>query len=216
MKNIMMTIMVGLFLIGTACSAKAAVLLPGALFVAPSGAVAPAGTFVTSLVDNFTGTDINNTVYFTGTLDEAVLTNSTGMLFEYSFINNSSSIDAITQLATLGYSNYSVNADALSAGILPGSPSVNGMDRSAGAGDVVTFGWIANPVNPGQSSGSFWIQTDAPTYQAATTQLIGGGIATMATDGPAGLPAATPEPASMALLGMGFIGLIGLKRPRSV
>jgi hypothetical protein len=213
MKNIIMTIMVGLFLIGTACSANAEVLLPGALNVAPTGAAAPTGTYVTSITDSFIGTDITGTVYYTGTLTETVLRDSTGLVFEYSFSNDSTSKDAITQLATLNYAGYYVSADALT--------SVNGMDRSSGQGDVVTFGWLDNPVDPGQSSGSFWIQTNASAYQAGSTQLIGAGIASTSTDGPAGLipaanPLVTPEPATMSLLGMGLISLGGLRRKRSV
>lgn len=215
MKKIMMIVMASMLLIVATSRAHAVVLLPGDLNIAPTGAASPGGTFLTSVVAPFTGTDINGTVYYTGTLTETVRQNSTGTLFEYSFNNNIGSIEAITQLATQDYSRFSVDADALAvAGSATGTPSVNGMNRSNGGnGSFITYGWLNNPVNPGQNSGSFWIQTNAPSYEAGTTQLIGGGIATVRSFGPS---AAVPEPATMSLLGMGFLGLLRFRRKNTV
>lgn len=208
MKKIVMMIMVSLFLVGAVSTASAVVLLPGDTAIVPTGAASPGGTFVTSIVDvPFTGTDIGGTVYFTGLLTETVRSNSTGLLFEYSFTNDVASINEITQISVTDYAGFSTDVDGP---MNPALPSINGLSRSNN-GVSVTAGYLDYPVQEGLLSGTFWIQTNAPQYTAGSTQFLGTGIATISTLGPA-----VPEPATVSLLGMGLLGLLGFKRKRTV
>lgn len=76
-KTLIITI--GFLFLSVMAGPAQAVLVPSGGFLAPTGAVSPGGTLVTSLTVPFLGVS----EFIGGTITQNVLQNDTGMLFEY-------------------------------------------------------------------------------------------------------------------------------------
>lgn len=196
-KLLIATLMLGL-IFGLTATAKAVVLAPGGAALA-TGAASPGGTLLTSILGApFTGVDAGGTVYFTGTLSQWVRQNATGMLFEYQFSNSSGSI--INRLSATNFTGFYTDVD-----VVAGAASM--MTRSDASTVAFAPPWLSPGVGPGETSPLFWIQTDALYYGPGGVVVQDGGNARISCYGPA-----VPEPGSMLLLGMGVLGLAGLRK----
>jgi hypothetical protein len=162
---------------------------------------------------------------FAGTLTTTVISGDTsnpygGLTFTYLLTNDLASTHAIERLTINGYSGFLVEANYQT----PTSDQIPTLfDRSAGLGDTVGESFY-NPIislpgfgngvlSPGATSALLVLQTDAQFYQLSTANVIDGSVATVATFAP--VPA-IPEPSSIALASLGFIGLALWRRRRRI
>lgn len=93
------------------------------------------------------------------------------------------------------------------------------VDRSLGAdpldetgGDVVGFSFIGAPLGsgkivPGKHSNLLIVRTNAEAYTVTTAAVINGSTANPASFAPT---AVIPEPSTLALASLGFVGLVGM------
>jgi hypothetical protein len=211
MKKILITTLVGLFVLGLAGSAKAVPLTPG-LFVTPTGAGLPGGL---GAAVASTGAMVSpNNGYLATTLRQDVYMNpGVGLLFVYIFANRVASRDAVTHMSTIDYEGFTTDVDAYQTGVSGDMPYIIGRNLS---GATVDFNFVStNPVDagvyPGTRSATLWIQTNAQYYTAGHATLLDGTYSQFNVFGPA-----VPEPCSMTLLGMGILGLFGLKRKKAI
>jgi hypothetical protein len=202
MKKILLTTLIALFVLSLATTAKAVTLNPG-LVVTSLGASTPSGSIVTSLLDqSFIGKDIDGAKFFSGTLDQYVYKNKTGLLFVYQVHNNNIYPDHIQTLSTTGYSGFATGVDI-------DSLAGKSISRSS-SGGTVTFNFL--DIADGTTSPYYWIQTDARYLRWAGTNLIDGGTANLRTYAPG---PGVPEPTTMLLFGMGVLGLFGIGRKKA-
>ncbi len=201
MKKAILIAMLGLMMASTAFAIP---LLPGTFGVSTTGAAAPTGDLVASIIDApFTGVDANGNITFTGTLNQWVYYNSTGMLFTYLFSSDSESVNVIERLSTIDFSGWTTNVDSLQTA---GDPWPLSFERSSDGSTVSAAHYV---MAQGKTSSLLWIQTDAQYYGIGSTSLIDGGIANIQTYAPA-----IPEPGTMMLLGTGLLGMIGYGKVR--
>lgn len=114
----------------------------------------------------------------------------------------------------VGYTTLSAGQDGFVSG---GTMPLTVGRSAAGNGSVVTFdypdqGIPANDILPGDHTAVLLIQTNATNYTTGMFSAIDGATATSTAFEPA---AATPEPSSVALSGLGLVGFaLLLKRVR--
>lgn len=186
-------------------------------------ALAPGGTVLTPVLpgfpDNYVSLDFSQTPFtgvnalgetrFTGNLQSYVFRNTVDNTLGFAWIvtNDATSTSSLEALGLTGYQGFSTSVAQDPVGLGGGTNSF-AASRDA-LGDVVSFSWLNTPLGsgtivPGTFSSPQWIFTNATSYTIGSANLIDGAVATV----PTFAPKAVPEPASMAALGLGAIGIL--------
>jgi hypothetical protein len=170
-----------------------------------------------------TGTTISNNLNFT--LNTAVYEDPDNTFcadcldFVYQVINSATSTDNVGRVtaitftgfqADVGYSTGGEPADGGTA-FPTGTIAPGLVDRNSA--DTIGFQFSSSPsavIPPGAASTVLVIETDAKTFSSGFVSIIDGG----ATNEAAFQPASAPEPGTALLLGLGMIGLAGVRRLR--
>ena len=150
----------------------------------------------------------------TGSYVAQVFRNSNGGLdFTYDFNVTGGGVTAATMATFLPTLLGSIfRTDVF---FLPGTGTVvpSSASRTAGTGDFLTFTYIPNTVNDGESSDTLVIATDAHQFNnQGILGLLGGDTASVRAFQPIGTP--IPEPSSMLLFGTGLSTLGATLRRR--
>lgn len=196
-----------------------AVSLPANSSVLSTGAAVPVGgvTLVGGSPIAFTAAT------FSGTLTSSVISGDTsnpygGLTFTYLLSNDAASAHAIGRLTINDFASFLVTANyqTPTGGQLPTL-----FDRSSGPGDTVGQSFIApiaalpgfgqGTLAPGSTSALLVLQTDAIRFQPTLASVIDGSVASVWTYAP---ELNVPEPSTLALAAIGFVGLIGWQRRR--
>jgi hypothetical protein len=192
----------------------AAPLAPNATIAAPgepdpTGGVVQAGTGIAVPFASPAGPGS-----FSGTLTTTVRAGDPsnllgGLTFTYRITNDASSASAIERMTNLNFAGWltDVSYQTPAAGVAPTS-----VDRDASSS---TVGWSfsalgAGVIPVGGSSALVVIQTNAPAFAPINANIIDGSIAIAPSFGPVPIP----EPASLALLGIGLLSAGALRRRR--
>lgn len=190
----------GCGVLGFTAVARAVIILPGQA-EATTGLGAFGGTKVGDTGSlPFTGINSVSGIVFTGSLDTQVYADSGGLDFVYQLSNNSNSLDSIERMASSGFSGYTTNADYI-AGTGAASPF---LVSSSTSGDVIGFSFLsAAAIQPGQTSDTLVIKTDATAFTTGSVSVSDGGVANVSSFS----PVAVPEPASATVAAFGFSAL---------
>ena len=168
------------------------------------------GTLVASAI-----TAISNASY-NGFARTAVYDTGTGLDFYYQFSNDASSKNGVERFtgydfSSLGANIVSVFQTSAAFGIFTtGTETSDYADRTALG--VIGFNFVPNglsKINPGTTSFTQIIRTDARSYQSGNFGLLDG-----IGDNAVGFAAAVPEPETYAMLlaGLGLMGTIARRR----
>lgn len=196
----------GVLAFGLASSANAVVLGPGGFGIVDSQ-IFVLGSEQAVVLQPVVGENALNEVRFTGELSaDAFLEQSGFYTFYYRFANSANSADAVHRFTMTGFSGYTV--DAFYLGLEAGNVFPLFADRS-NDGNTVGFTYLPRivggngEVDPGMTTFIMGIRTNATNYKLGTTSIINGAVDTVQTFAPA-----VPEPASMAILGVGLVALL--------
>lgn len=224
-------------------AANAAPVCAGALLMNPGDTVVMAGAFgdctgtavASTLLASLSVPFVSSTGSDSGTLISAVYReNAAGTLdFYYQVVLNTTSTncggggqpacDPIARETNINFNNggpwvtWAATRGDATGPFVAGTVSPITADRNA-LGNVVGFSF--NPpdgakIQPGETSSILIVSTNATNFTAGFSNVIDGGVTTVASFEPAG-PATVPEPASLVLLGSGLLTLIGIRRSRTV
>lgn len=157
-----------------------------------------------------------------GFIYSAVYDDAGTLDFYYQVINDASSATALARMTATDFMGFTTNAAYRTDGsTLAGTGFINGTNAPVTAdsnidGSVIGFSFYppTGPpaeIAPGESSFVLIISTNATQFAAGNASIIDGGTDTVS----AFQPSSVPEPATLGLLGLGLIGLAGLRRRRS-
>ena len=211
MKKLLITALVAMFMFAFTGSAMAVVLAPGAGDTSVSGIGSyTLGSLVDSIVAPFSfGSDTLHPM--TGTVTQEVRTgDGSGLLFTYLIARTDvDGTEVISRLTATNFTSFTTDVDY--DGNFSGIP-VNTVDRNSAA--VVGFDFATGITKyDGDTSHLgklLWIQTDALYYDIGTVSLINGRTQDLDVFGPI-----VPEPMTVSLLGMGILGLFGIRKRKS-
>lgn len=166
----------------------------------------------------FDAVDAQNVPKYSGVLRTAVYRNASSTLdFYYQFSNSGGSADSVGRLTMTNFAGFTTdvgyrmdNFDG--AGLfLDGTQSALSADRSSTGGTIgFGFGPGSGQINPGETSASLVIRTNAVNYTAGSVTTQNGAVFTTASFAPTG--GAVPEPGTYLMMGLGLIGLAALRR----
>lgn len=172
------------------------------------------GTIVASKASGITGLDNLNNVIFTGTVYSYVVQydGAGDLAFGFYLHNDITSrdpIERITVKSFAGFQTWVTNGDATFGP--PLFPHSFFATRTAD-GSSLGFNWVVGAgdgeILPGDEGRFVWIATNAKNYTDGQLSAIDGGVGNTDTYAP------VPEPATMAVLGLGAISLIRRRRNR--
>jgi hypothetical protein len=196
--------------------ARATVLAPGGSVTAPDASFGPVVypstyTVVASSV-NQVGTPGGGSS-ITATLTTEVLRETGGTLdFLYQVENTTAAGgDDLHRVTTIHFKGWTTDVQFATTSpgysfVAPGTTMMTSADRSANG---ATIGWQISPegsaagVEPGKWSNILIIKTNATSFTTGSTFAIDGGNVSFNSFQPG------PEPSSMAIAGLGALGLIG-------
>ena len=174
------------------------------------------GNVIASKFSNVVGKDNNNNVVFTGFAYSTVVQydNAGDLAFGFYYHNDPTSKDAVERLTVTDFGGFNLAvANGDNTFVAPGTPHAYFATRSNN-GSILGFNWVNGlgdgPINPGTEGRFVWILTDAKQYTDGQLSAIDGGVGTTDTYAPA-----VPEPATMAVLGVGAIAMIRRRRKQS-
>lgn len=140
-------------------------------------------------------------VKFTGTLHQRVVraTHSGKLDFYFQIVNNAGSADSIHRMTNTSFRGFTTAVE-YRTDIIGGTVAPKWATRSTD-GSVMGWDFDREPFGnglmaPGKTSLWMVIRTNAASYTTGSTQLINGGVGTVASFAP------VPEPATMALAGL--------------
>ncbi len=175
------------------------------------------GTVIANKTTSIVGKDNNNNIVFTGFATSYVVQydGAGDLAFGFFVQNDASSHDAIERVTVTDFAGFStVVANGDNTFVAPTVPHAYFATRS-GNGSILGFNWVVGlgdgDITQGNEGRFVWIETDAKAYKDGQLSAIDGGVGTTDTYA----PAAVPEPATMAVLGVGAVAMIRRRRKQS-
>ena len=176
---------------------------------------ATTGTLLAWLSEPFTYTTGTGTT--SGYIYSAVYNDGGTLDFYYQVVNSDSSADPLDRETDSAFTGFTTNSAYITNGSsLSGTGFVDGAEPpitadSNSSGTIIGFDFpvsSSDEIGPGTASNVLIISTDATDYTTGYASVIDSGTATVLSF----QPATVPEPATLALMGFGLIGLAAWRR----
>jgi PEP-CTERM motif-containing protein len=219
-SRIAMTIVSTLLMMAFSPLVHATSLTPGNSVV-PSLLTGAPGTLLATVNTSYNN-GLPSPLGLTGLFFQEVYRTAGGTLdFYYQFVNGTPTafIARETQQSFAGLTTdvfiRTDDVDGVSGALLPGGVPPVSADRTSN-GIVVGFDFgslDATKVGPGQTSNILVIRTDATAFSTGNSALQGASTVNIIDNVPV-ITSVIPEPASILLLGSGFLALTGFARRR--
>jgi len=198
MKKLLITTLTCLMVLGISTTARAVLLPLGGSFL-PTGVASPgaAGVPLYTTTVNYLTSSGKALGIFTQNVR-----NSTGnagwIVYEYLFSSSNASTTDIIRLSSIDFGNFAINADAIGVSVAPLAITRDSFGSTVGANYLL---------HPNNTTNLLWFEVNSPYIGLGHSYIQNGGQADIVTWCPV-----IPEPTSMALLGLGVLGLFGLRK----